>query len=121
MCIEQIRIECELTQSTFGGGLNANCKWIGLTYVIILSPYPLARELAREPRREPIPCLMCVKTEQRAQQRLPARRLSENVSISISLKVIKRYYMDGDLWSRAGPYAISRRCCNYKIITANSH
>ena len=37
MHIEQIRIECELSQSTFGGGLKANCKWIGLSYVIILS------------------------------------------------------------------------------------
>ena len=37
MRIEQIRIECELSQYTFGGGLNANYKWIGSTYVIILS------------------------------------------------------------------------------------
>ena len=29
MHIEQIHIECELSQSTFKGGLNANCKWIG--------------------------------------------------------------------------------------------
>ena len=37
MRIERIRIQCELSQSTFGGGLNANWKWIGLTYVIISS------------------------------------------------------------------------------------
>ena len=34
MYIEQICIERELGQSTFWGGLNVNCKWIG---VIILS------------------------------------------------------------------------------------
>ena len=44
--IERIRIECELSQSTFGGGLNANCKWIEQTYVIISS-----QSLAREPVR----------------------------------------------------------------------
>ena len=58
MRIERIRIQCELSQSTFGGGLNANWKWIGLTYVIICHN-PLALE--------PIPCLVCVKTRQRAQ------------------------------------------------------
>ena len=29
MHIEQILIECEMNQSTFGGSLNAKCKWIG--------------------------------------------------------------------------------------------
>ena len=57
MRIEQIRIECELTQSTFGGGLNANSPGIASgTYVPIILPLT----------REPIPSLMCVKTEQRA-------------------------------------------------------
>ena len=37
MCIEQIRTEWELSQSTFGGGLYANYKWIRWTYMIILS------------------------------------------------------------------------------------
>ena len=63
MRTERIRIQCELSQSTFGGGLNANWKWIGLTYMIILSHNPLALE--------PIPCLVCVKTRQRAQACLP--------------------------------------------------
>ena len=50
MRIERIRIECKLSQSTFRGGLNANCKF---------RHNPLALE--------PIPCLVCVKTRQRAQ------------------------------------------------------
>ena len=37
MCIKWICIECKLSQSTFWGGLNANCKWIAWTYVIISS------------------------------------------------------------------------------------
>ena len=88
MHIEQIRIECELTQSTFGGGLNANCKWIGLTYVIIL-PSQSIRLIST--RTYSMSYVRENKTLSTATA--PARRMSENVAISISLKVIKRYHM----------------------------
>ena len=37
--IDLIRIETELSQSTSGGGLNANCKWIGKDDSIVSSQF----------------------------------------------------------------------------------